>query len=43
MLIAPGDTNVGFGPNGVLTVELTGLIERVGQPWVSELECARHI
>jgi hypothetical protein len=29
--------------NGVLTVELTGFIERVGKHWVSELECSRHI
>jgi hypothetical protein len=28
--------------HGVLTVELTGLIERVGKHWVSELECSRH-
>jgi hypothetical protein len=29
--------------NGGLTVELTGLIERVGTPWVRELEGSRHI
>ena len=29
--------------NGVLTVELTSLIERVGKHWVSELEGSRHI
>ena len=29
--------------NGVLTVELTGLIERVGKHWVSALEGSRHI
>ena len=29
--------------NGVLPVELTSFIERVGKHWVSELECSRHI
>jgi len=29
--------------NGVLTVELTRLIERGGKHWVSEIECSRHI
>jgi len=29
--------------NGVLTVDLTRLIERHGKHWVSELECSRHI
>jgi hypothetical protein len=29
--------------NGVLTVELTRLIEQHGKHWVSELECSRHI
>ncbi len=29
--------------NGVLTVELTRFIERVGKHWVSEVECSRHI
>jgi hypothetical protein len=29
--------------NGVLTVELTRLIEQQGKHWVSELECSRHI
>jgi hypothetical protein len=28
---------------GVLTVELTRLIERGGKHWVSEIECSRHI
>ena len=29
--------------NGVLTLELTRGIERVGKHWVSEVECSRHI
>jgi len=29
--------------NGVLTLELTRLIERQGKHWVSEVECSRHI
>jgi hypothetical protein len=29
--------------NGVLTVDLTRLIEQRGKHWVSELECSRHI
>ena len=29
--------------NGVLTVDLTRLIERSGKHWVSEIECSRHI
>src|SRR5262244_2965638 len=29
--------------NGVLTLELTRCIERVGKHWVSEVECSRHI
>jgi hypothetical protein len=29
--------------NGVLTVDLTRLIERCGTHWVSEIECSRHI
>jgi len=29
--------------NGVLTVDLTRLIEQHGKHWVSELECSRHI
>jgi hypothetical protein len=29
--------------NGVLTVNLTRLIEQRGKHWVSELECSRHI
>jgi hypothetical protein len=29
--------------NGLLTVELARVIERVGKHWVSELECSRHI
>jgi hypothetical protein len=29
--------------NGVLTLELTRLIESKGKPWVSELESSRHI
>jgi hypothetical protein len=29
--------------NGVLTVDLTRFIERVGKHWVSEIECSRHI
>jgi hypothetical protein len=29
--------------NGVLTLELTRLIESSGKHWVSELECSRHI
>jgi hypothetical protein len=29
--------------NGVLTVDLTRLIEHSGKHWVSELECSRHI
>jgi hypothetical protein len=29
--------------NGVLTLELTRFIERVGKHWVSEVECSRHI
>lgn len=29
--------------NGLLTLELARVIERVGKHWVSELECSRHI
>jgi hypothetical protein len=29
--------------NGVLTLELSRVIERAGKHWVSELECSRHI
>lgn len=29
--------------NGLLTLELTRLIERQGKHWVSEVECSRHI
>jgi hypothetical protein len=29
--------------NGVLTVELTRMIEQHGKHWVSEIECSRHI
>jgi hypothetical protein len=29
--------------NGVLTVDLTRMIERGGKHWVSEIECSRHI
>jgi hypothetical protein len=29
--------------NGVLTVDLTRLIEQRGKHWVSEIECSRHI
>jgi hypothetical protein len=29
--------------NGVLTLELTRLIEERGKHWVSEIECSRHI
>jgi hypothetical protein len=29
--------------NGVLTLELTRLIEGAGKHWVSEIECSRHI
>ena len=29
--------------NGVLTLELTRLIESKGKPWVSEVESSRHI
>jgi hypothetical protein len=29
--------------NGVLTVDLTRLIEQHGKHWVSEIECSRHI
>ena len=29
--------------NGVLTIDLTRLIEQSGKHWVSEIECSRHI
>jgi len=29
--------------NGLLTLDLTRFLERLGKHWVSEVECSRHI